>query len=91
MQDEVFVPIAEALLDKYLLVLHDHFDNRDVVQCAGFGLGVFAKRLPKGGFKQVTTCLNALDKVIGEADARANDEKVESTENCIGAVGKIVL
>ena len=86
--NETIVPQINALAEKYLQILHTMFSDRDIVQCVGFGLGVFAQRLPLGQFKELSTCLNALDKVVGEADARQDDDKVISTENCIGAVGK---
>ena len=64
------MPIINDLTERFLLILHDKGEDRDIVQSAGYGLGVFAKRCPIGEFKHLPTVLNALDKFIGEEDAR---------------------
>ncbi len=52
---------------------------------------MIAKRSPKGGFSIIERSLKTLTAVIAEDDSRTNEDKGESTDNCIAALGKHVL
>ena len=61
------------------------------MQSAGYGLGAIAKRYPQGQFPQLKQTLTLLRKIIDEADSRSNEDKAESTDNIIGALGKCAM
>jgi hypothetical protein len=62
-----------------------------IVQSAGYGLGAIAKRAPAGQCPLMPQTLQIFKAIIDEPDSRSNEEKVERTDNIIGALGKFVL
>lgn len=53
-------------------------------------MGVIASKTPANAFPLLHSSLDILTRVINEPDSRSNDDKVDSTENCIGALGKLI-
>ena len=89
--DDIFNLAATRGVEKFIETFERFPLNRNLLQSAGYGLGVVAQRSPKGSFPQLEKVAKILHAVIAEEDSRNNEEKVESTDNIISAFGKLVM
>ena len=65
--------------------------DNDVLQSAIWGLGAVAKRTPPSLFQPlVKPSLLAIDGILSHPEAFGED-KIDMTENCIGALGKVAI
>ncbi|CDW84107.1 importin beta- [Stylonychia lemnae] len=89
--DDLFNLAAGKAAEKFIEVIRAFPENRDLIQSAGYGLGVVGMRTPQGQFGLLSETFQTLKAIIDEADSRSDEEKVDSTDNCISAYGKLVL
>ena len=78
---------AEKFLECFLAYPEDY----SLMQTCAYGLGVIAKRTPKGQFAQIEQSLKAIYGFIAQDDSRTNEDKIQCTDNCISAIGKHVI
>ena len=80
--------LSAQVLQKFLAQMGS--SNRDIIQSAGYGIGVIAQHA-QAQFKAVLpSVLQILLKIVQEPDSRS-EEKGVCTECIIGAIGKICL
>jgi hypothetical protein len=88
---DLFAMTAEKAAEKFLECIKAYPEDYGLVQSAGYGLGAIAKRAPKGQCPHLPQILQAFQGIIGQPDSRTDEDKVECTDNIIGAFGKCVL
>ena len=100
--EDIFSKVAEKAVEKFMESMKVFQEDRGIIQSAAYGLGVIAKRTPKGQLPMINQILTVntlsnlyryvqvLSAIIQESDSRTNEDKAQSTENCIGAIGKLV-
>ena len=89
--DDLFSLTQEKAAEKFVECIKTFPEDLSLVQSAGYGLGAIAKRAPKGHFSSLIPTLQIIQTILSQPDCRTDEDKVESTDNIIGALGKIVL
>jgi hypothetical protein len=77
--------------EKFIEAITSFPDDHGIIQSAAYGLGAIAKRAPKGTFGLLPQTLQTFHALLSDPEARTNEDKVERTDNVIGALGKCVL
>ena len=87
--EDVFAMVGDRAAEKFLECIRTYPEDRGLLQSAGYGLGAIAKR--STNFTQLPQTLTIFKAVLDESDCRTDEDKAESTDNIIGALGKCVL
>lgn len=89
--DDIFSMTAEKAAEKFLECMKNFPSDRGLIQSAGYGLGAIAKRAPRGQFAYLGSALKFFKVLLDDPECRTDDDKAESTDNIIGALGKCIL
>ena len=89
--DEIFGLTAQKAAEKFLECIKAFPEDRGLIQSAGYGLGAIAKRTPRGSFAHLPQTLSTFKALLDDPTCRTDEDKAESTDNVIGALGKCVL
>ena len=80
--------LARQVGKKYIDAMNS--SDRDTIQSAGYGLGLIAHYAPTQFREIQPQAIECMAKIVKEPDARS-EEKEESTECIVGALGKIAM
>jgi len=89
--DDIFGLTASKAAEKFLECIKAFPEDRGLIQSAGYGLGSIAKRIPRGSFTHLPQTLQTFKGLLDDPTCRTDEEKAESTDNIIGALGKCML
>jgi hypothetical protein len=89
--DDLFSMTSGKAAEKFIECIRTFPQDLGLIQSAGYGLGAIAKRTAKGYFSYLPQTLQIIQAVLSQPDCRTDEDKVECTDNIIGALGKIVL
>jgi len=89
--DDLFSMTSGKAAEKFIECIKTFPQDLGLIQSAGYGLGAIAKRTAKGYFSYLPQTLQIIQAILSQPDCRTDEDKVECTDNIIGALGKIVL
>ncbi|TNV74745.1 hypothetical protein FGO68_gene4951 [Halteria grandinella] len=89
--EDLFAMTAQNATVKFLECITTFPSDMGLVQSAGYGLGAIAKRAPQGQCPGLGDIVRVLKAIVDQPDSRTDEDKVECTDNIIGALGKCVL